>query len=292
MVRPAHSDRRQNFPARIRRLLAERAGFRCSAPDCCAPTSGPATRPDGVVNVGVAAHIAAASPGGPRFVATQSQDERSSIDNGIWLCETCAKKVDADTRRYTVDVLKGWRSVAEEAARSLVGRPASQEATGVLFAAVGMAVSECRWTDMKYRPEDRGCGRAHQLRELGHETDSRVIDPVLDVTILQRAPFPTVVSRVGFQAVKVWTKLKGYPSARKIRLLEAYRLPVAAFEPGETYMLALPDPVHVDAGASFRFRLWLDGFCASVHGNESVIRLLLQTPEGRVDSPDVSLGMY
>jgi len=87
---------RDDFPKRTIDILAKRVGQRCSNPDCLRPTSGPHTEPSKSVVVGVAAHITAASAGGPRYDAGLSPEQRRSIDNGIWLCQTCAKLVDSD----------------------------------------------------------------------------------------------------------------------------------------------------------------------------------------------------
>jgi hypothetical protein len=46
--------------------------------------------------LGVAAHITAASPDGPRYDQNLSSEQRKSPDNGIWLCQNCAKLVDND----------------------------------------------------------------------------------------------------------------------------------------------------------------------------------------------------
>ena len=62
---------RDDFKNSIKDKLAKRVGYRCSNSDCRKPTSGPQTEPSGVVNVGVAAHITAASSGGPRFDSFQ-----------------------------------------------------------------------------------------------------------------------------------------------------------------------------------------------------------------------------
>jgi hypothetical protein len=51
----------------VKKALAARVGHRCSNPECRAATSGPQDDPARPVNVGVAAHITAASPGGPRY---------------------------------------------------------------------------------------------------------------------------------------------------------------------------------------------------------------------------------
>ena len=75
-----------DFSEPVKRNLALRAGGLCSNPECRASTSGPQDDPAKAVNVGVAAHITAASPGGPRYDANLAPEERSSSSNGIWLC--------------------------------------------------------------------------------------------------------------------------------------------------------------------------------------------------------------
>jgi hypothetical protein len=109
--------RTDDFQERVKDLLARRVGMRCSNPNCRQLTSGPHSDPQKHVNVGVAAHISAASPGGPRYDRTLSAEERSSAENGIWLCQKCGKLVDSDDPRYTKDLLKDWKRLAEEAAQ-------------------------------------------------------------------------------------------------------------------------------------------------------------------------------
>jgi len=112
------------FDAKTVDQIAARAGYRCSMPTCRAPTSGPSeTRASGASNVGVAAHISAGSEGGPRYDPTLSSSERRSRANGIWLCQTHAKLIDDDETRFTVQLLKGWRDLAEDHARVDQGRP-------------------------------------------------------------------------------------------------------------------------------------------------------------------------
>jgi hypothetical protein len=88
-------------------------GFRCSNPNCRQPTSGPQVDPTKAINIGVAAHIKAASPGGKRYDSNQSSEQRKSADNGIWLCQSCSKLIDSDETRYTVELLQTWKSQAE-----------------------------------------------------------------------------------------------------------------------------------------------------------------------------------
>jgi hypothetical protein len=75
------------------------------------------------LNKGVAAHIRAAAKGGPRYDPSMSPEQRKSIANGIWLCESCAKLIDTDTGRYSVDVLERWKSIAEERAAKALENP-------------------------------------------------------------------------------------------------------------------------------------------------------------------------
>jgi hypothetical protein len=100
---------RDDFDANTKQTLARRVGFRCSNPNCRKMTSGPQVDPTKSVNIGVAAHISAASPGGKRYDSRMSTQERKSIDNGMWLCQNCAKLIDSDEKRYSVDLLNDWK---------------------------------------------------------------------------------------------------------------------------------------------------------------------------------------
>jgi len=125
---------RDDFTVSTKEELAKRVGYRCSNPACQQSTSGPQSAPSGTVNIGVAAHITAASPGGPRYDPTLTPEERSAPDNGIWLCQTCAKLVDSDQPGYTVEKLCEWKSRAEAAAaRALERRRAPVSGSEDLF---------------------------------------------------------------------------------------------------------------------------------------------------------------
>ena len=115
--------KRDEFPLKTKEILAKRVGTLCSNPRCSAPTYGPSSDPTKSMSKGVAAHIRAAAPGGPRYDPTMTPEQRSSIDNGIWLCESCAKMIDTDPQRYTVDVLLNWKRKAEERARRAIENP-------------------------------------------------------------------------------------------------------------------------------------------------------------------------
>ena len=49
-------------------------------------------------------------------------DERSDIDNAIWLCQTCAKLIDNDPARFNASVLRDWKRQAEMSASERIGK--------------------------------------------------------------------------------------------------------------------------------------------------------------------------
>lgn len=104
---------RDDFKNPIKLKIAKRAGYLCSNPQCRRLTIGAAEGDEGVVNIGVIAHITAASPGGPRFDGTLTAEQRSDADNGILLCQTHAHLIDSDEKKFTVDVLREWKRNAE-----------------------------------------------------------------------------------------------------------------------------------------------------------------------------------
>jgi hypothetical protein len=75
---------------------------------------------DGAVKLGEAAHITAASPGGARYDASLTSEERRSFSNGIWLCRDHAHQVDHDEKHFTVEILRQWKRDAESQAFELL----------------------------------------------------------------------------------------------------------------------------------------------------------------------------
>jgi len=104
---------RDDFTQKTKDTLAKRVGNRCSNPQCRKLTSGPSTKKNDSVNIGVAAHICAASEGGMRYAREMISEERKNISNGIWLCGTCAKLIDSDEAQYTISFLNNWKQVSE-----------------------------------------------------------------------------------------------------------------------------------------------------------------------------------
>lgn len=115
---------RDNFPQAVRRVIGERVNYHCSNPQHRVGTTGPRSESDKSITLGVAAHITAAAPGGPRHDASLSPEERASASNGIWLCQNCAKLIDNDVTRFSSTTLRQWKAAAEQLALDNIGRDA------------------------------------------------------------------------------------------------------------------------------------------------------------------------
>lgn len=109
---------REDFSRKTVQRLKTRAGNVCSFPDCNTPTSGPSEESaTQTANTGVAAHICAASQGkgARRRLDVSKFDVKllSNYSNAIWMCSTHAKLIDTDEVRFTVEMLRRWRELAE-----------------------------------------------------------------------------------------------------------------------------------------------------------------------------------
>lgn len=113
---------RADFSQPTKDTLARRVAFCCSNPKCGMQTIGPHSLNAKSVNIGVAAHIIAASPLGPRYDPKSSAETREDISNGIWLCQSCAKLVDSDIDTYPAELLHSWKKRAETKAGEKLNR--------------------------------------------------------------------------------------------------------------------------------------------------------------------------
>ena len=121
------------FTEKTARIIAQRVAYRCSYLGCGQITIGPGVGgPDKVANAGTACHIVAASPTGPR-ARPMSATQRRKADNGIWMCATHGRLIDADDADYTIETLRAWKEEAE--------RRADGELKGWLEAAQGQLVA-------------------------------------------------------------------------------------------------------------------------------------------------------
>ncbi len=170
---------RDDFLQQTLDTLAKRVGARCSNPRCRKLTTGPRSEASRSVNIGVGAHITAAAPGGPRFDPLLTADQRRAIENGIWLCQNCAKLVDNDSTLYPAGRLREWKIGAEQAARDeLEGRPAG-------------STTDHRQPTREERPEIRALReRLEQARERKRSMEAKghdVAEIVKEMVEIKRA---------------------------------------------------------------------------------------------------------
>ena len=106
---------RDDFNSKTVETLAKRASFICSNPDCrCLTLAASELDERKFIYNGVAAHITAASEGGPRFDPTKTSEERSDISNGVFLCTNCSVIIDKNNGiDFTVKQLLSWKEQHE-----------------------------------------------------------------------------------------------------------------------------------------------------------------------------------
>ncbi len=93
----------------VMRLLYAHSGNRCAYPDC----SNPIFEDDGQLT-GECCHIKAFSPGGPRYDASQTDEERNGVDNLMLMCSRHHAIVDKNVDRYPVEMLQEYKQMHEE----------------------------------------------------------------------------------------------------------------------------------------------------------------------------------
>lgn len=60
-------------------------------------------------------------------------EERSSIENGIWLCRSCARLIDSDERVYSIELLRMWKDAAEYEQSCIINQTDNWLKTNVVF---------------------------------------------------------------------------------------------------------------------------------------------------------------
>lgn len=102
---------RDDFPQNVVEVLKKRAAFICSNPNCRVMTVAPAKEDeDKVQYIGVAAHITAANEKGPRYNPELMPEERKSISNAIFLCNSCSTMIDKNKGvDYSSKELNEWK---------------------------------------------------------------------------------------------------------------------------------------------------------------------------------------
>jgi hypothetical protein len=112
-----------DFTLETKIQLAKRVGYHCSFPDCGSLTIGPSDESEkSTSSVGTACHISAASKGtsARRYNSALSSDERKHISNGVWMCDKHGKLIDTDETRFSTELLKTWKKLAENVASLMI----------------------------------------------------------------------------------------------------------------------------------------------------------------------------
>jgi hypothetical protein len=107
----AKNNNRDDFSQATKNRLAKQARYHCSNPSCRKLTSAPTSNGEDDVNIGVAAHICAAAsgPGARRYRGDMTPEQRKSEQNGIWLCQDCAKAIDSADPIFSESFLQNWK---------------------------------------------------------------------------------------------------------------------------------------------------------------------------------------
>ena len=110
----AKNSNRDEFTRPTRRAIERQARGHCSYPGCRRLTHGATSDGKGEIDIGEAAHICAAAPGGPRYDPNMTPDQRRSAENGIWLCDVHARAVNSKDSKFTVEELREWKRLTNE----------------------------------------------------------------------------------------------------------------------------------------------------------------------------------
>ncbi|MTE17025.1 hypothetical protein [Nocardia aurantiaca] len=117
---------RDRVPLAQEKVVIARSGNKCAYPSCGLDlTIDPQHSGDQPKATGKVAHIAAASPGGPRYNASMTKDQRGSAENLIYLCGPHHDAIDSQLHHHTtaflLDAKQSHEQAVERAVRSALG---------------------------------------------------------------------------------------------------------------------------------------------------------------------------
>jgi len=114
---------RVEFTKKTKDILAGRAGYQCSHPQCSIITIGPGEKEGETSSIGEASHIYSAAKNGPRGQSGLTKEQLKSPENGIWLCKVHARLIDTnDGIGFTASQLISWKKLHEEFIKHHQGR--------------------------------------------------------------------------------------------------------------------------------------------------------------------------
>ncbi len=106
------------------RIIAQSAAYICSNPECRKLTiTGSEASIGKVINIGEAAHIIGNAKVSARY-EEKTIVNKSSVENGIWLCRNCHKLVDSNKGEgYPTEKLKQWKIEHNKYLSKNLGKP-------------------------------------------------------------------------------------------------------------------------------------------------------------------------
>lgn len=218
-------------------------------------------------------HIIPRAEGGP-----------NTPENLLLVCASCHQKIHTEIIS-SEQVYSTKRLLAKNAQQGVFGM------NFLRFAEVRIALEQCLWGAVSTKDHRWGFHELPcQLSE--DEIGMRISDPILDITLLNNHSQAITILAIGFDVIKISTKLKGLPASGKILVTDTYNLDVHRLAEGKMQMLTLNDPVYMDTRAPYRFRLRLSNYAPSVPGNQSVIRLVIETSVGVFVSDTIYMGVF
>lgn len=137
---------RDPVPKAQEKVVIARSGNQCAYPGCALElTVNPQSVGDQPKATGKVAHIAGASPNGPRYDPDMSTPERGSANNLIYLCGTHHDAIDAQlhhhTREFLIGAKKDHEQAVARAVRTGLGHVTYAELEVVCTVMAGDAVS-------------------------------------------------------------------------------------------------------------------------------------------------------
>jgi hypothetical protein len=172
---PPPGRRRDPVPAAQGRVVMQRSGNACAYPGCGVALIAESLHPDDLDKpTGKIAHICAASPGGPRYDATMTTEQRGSAANLIYLCGDHHDAIDGQLNHHTVEFLRAAKADHERAVARAV-RHAIGEVTfehlEVICSVLSAATVEPLSIDLPLAVEEK-----IRLNELGEDSSDKIKD--------------------------------------------------------------------------------------------------------------------
>jgi hypothetical protein len=166
--------------ATVKRLFAV-SGNRCAFPKCTQVLVDPST---GKVT-GQISHIKARSAGGPRYDASQTEEERHGFDNLLLLCPIHHDVIDDDTQSYSVDRLQQMKR-AHESTHAPIHEP---DDTVVNQLIAGLAGNSITHGSIIFSQNQMGGQIAHSIQNFGPQP-RQVSQPTANVLVAELRKLP------------------------------------------------------------------------------------------------------